>query len=86
MSPLADTSQGYGGQRTCRRPVRPLKVARIASGLKQEELAQLVGVSRQTIGALEAGSSPRLRTAQAIANALGIPLAELFPASPERSS
>jgi transcriptional regulator with XRE-family HTH domain len=80
METLARIESVYGGQVT----VPPLKVARIASGLKQEELAELAGVTRQTIGALEGGSSPRLRTAQALAEALGVPIAELFPAKDER--
>jgi DNA-binding XRE family transcriptional regulator len=68
MSTLPRTESGYGDSRM----VPPLKVARIASGLKQEELAELAGVTRQTIGALEGGGSPRLRTAQALADALGV--------------
>jgi DNA-binding XRE family transcriptional regulator len=61
------------------RIVPPLKLARIASGLTQEELGEKAGVTRRTIGALEAGASPRLRTAQALAAALTVPIEQLFP-------
>jgi putative transcriptional regulator len=59
--------------------VPSLRIARVAADLTQAELAELAGVTRQTIGALEAGGSPRMNTAQALADALGVPVAELFP-------
>jgi DNA-binding XRE family transcriptional regulator len=66
------------------RPVPPLKVARIAEGWTQEQLAELAGVTARTVGALEAGdASPRLRTARALADALGWSVADLFPPDEE---
>jgi transcriptional regulator with XRE-family HTH domain len=79
VSASGDTALGYSGPRS----VPALKVARIAHGLKQEELAELAGVTRQTIGDLESGGSPRLRTAQALSKALGVSVDQLFPLKPE---
>ena len=40
-----------------------MKVARIEREMKQEDLAKLVGVTRQTIGLIEAGKyNPSLKT------------------------
>lgn len=56
-----------------------LKAARAAKDLSQEQLAQLVGVTRQTIGMIEAGKyNPTLNLCIAICKALGKPLDELF--------
>ena len=52
-----------------------LKAARAAKDLSQEQLAQLVGVTRQTIGMIEAGKyNPTLN----LCKALGKTLDELF--------
>ena len=49
------------------------------SGLSQEELANLVGVTRQTIGMIEAGKyNPTLNLCVAIRKALHKTLDELF--------
>lgn len=56
-----------------------LKSARAALDLSQDELAQLVGVTRQTIGMIEAGKyNPTLNLCIALCRALGKTLDELF--------
>lgn len=56
-----------------------LKAARAAKDLSQEVLAQLVGVSRQTINAIEKGDyNPTIRLCLAICHALDKTLDELF--------
>lgn len=56
-----------------------LKVARVQKDLTQEELADLVGVTRQTIGMIEAGNyNPTLNLCIAICKALGKTLNDLF--------
>ena len=56
-----------------------LKAARAAKDLSQEELAQIVGVSRQTVNAIEKGDyNPTIRLCIAICKALGKTLDELF--------
>ena len=56
-----------------------LMAARAAKDLSQEQLAQLVGVTRQTIGMIEAGNyNPTLNLCIAICKALDRTLDELF--------
>ena len=56
-----------------------LKAARAGMDLSQEELAELVGVTRQTIGMIEAGKyNPTLNLCVAICRALHKTLDELF--------
>ena len=56
-----------------------LKAARAAKDLSQEQLAQLVGVTRQTIGMIEPGNyNPTLNLCIAICKALDRTLDELF--------
>ena len=56
-----------------------LKSARAAKDLSQQELADLVGVSRQTINAIEKGDyNPTIRLCLAICHVLGKTLDELF--------
>lgn len=56
-----------------------LKVARAASDLSQQQLAERVGVSRQTINAIEKGDyNPSIRLCLAICKALDKTLDELF--------
>ena len=56
-----------------------LKSERAAKDLSQEQLAQLVGVTRQTIGMIEAGTyNPTLNLCIAICKALDRTLDELF--------
>jgi molybdate-binding protein/DNA-binding XRE family transcriptional regulator len=55
------------------------RLARIGLGLSQQQLATQVGVSRQAIAAIEAGTSdPSLRVAIALARALSVAVEELF--------
>lgn len=65
-------------------PPHPLKVARITRGLRQRDLAELAGVSRDTIGRLESGESPTLTTARAIARIIDEPVDNLFPPTEAR--
>lgn len=61
-----------------------LKAARAAAGLSQAELAQTVGVTRQTISMIESGGyNPTLMLCLSICHALGKTLDELFWISPE---
>lgn len=56
-----------------------LKSARAAKDLSQQELADLVGVSRQTVSAIEKGDyNPTIRLCIAICRTLGKTLDELF--------
>ena len=56
-----------------------LKSARAAKDLSQQQLAELVGVSRQTINAIEKGEyNPTIRLCIAICKALDKTLDELF--------
>lgn len=56
-----------------------MKAARAAKDLSQEELAQAIGVTRQTIGMIEAGKyNPTLNLCIAICKALDKTLDELF--------
>lgn len=56
-----------------------MKAARAAMDLSQEQLAELVGVTRQTIGMIEAGRyNPTLNLCVAICKSLQKTLDELF--------
>lgn len=56
-----------------------MKAARAARNLSQQQLAELVGVSRQTINAIEKGDyNPTIRLCRAICRALSTTLDELF--------
>jgi putative transcriptional regulator len=56
-----------------------LKSARVALDLSQEQLADKVGVTRQTIGLIEAGKyNPSLNLCIAICEVLGKTLDDLF--------
>ena len=56
-----------------------LKLFRQAKGLTQEQLAQMVGVRRETIMRLEkALYNPALRLAVDISRAVGAPIEEIF--------
>ena len=56
-----------------------LKSARAGKDLSQQELADLVGISRQTINAIEKGDyNPTIRLCLAICHVLGKTLDELF--------
>ncbi len=56
-----------------------IKAARAAMDMTQKELAQAVGVSRQTINAIEQGEyNPTIHLCRAICRVLGKTLDELF--------
>ena len=56
-----------------------LKSARAAKDLSQQQLAELVGVSRQTINAIEKGDyNPTIQLCRNICKVLGKTLDELF--------
>ena len=56
-----------------------MKGARVGAGFSQAELAAAVGVTRQTIGLIEAGGyNPTLNLCIAICKALGKTLDQLF--------
>ena len=56
-----------------------LKAARAAKDISQQQLADLVGVSRQTVNAIEKGDyNPTIRLCLAICHVLDKTLDELF--------
>lgn len=60
-----------------------LRLARLAQGLSQQELAGVAGISRQAVAAVEAGRfEPSLRVALALSRALGLAVEELFGPGP----
>ncbi len=57
----------------------PLRVARLAAGLRQQELAAAVGIADSTLCIYERGREPQVRVALRLAAALGVPVEDLFP-------
>ena len=58
---------------------KKLKHARVEKDMSQEDLANIVGVTRQTIGLIETGNyNPTLKLCIAICNALDKTLNDLF--------
>jgi putative transcriptional regulator len=58
---------------------KKMKIARIENDLSQEQLAEKIGVTRQTIGLIEAGNyNPTLNLCIAICETLGKTLNDLF--------
>lgn len=56
-----------------------IKELRAARGMDQAQLAELVGVRRETIGRLENGQyNPSLKLAMDIANVFGLTVEEIF--------
>ena len=56
-----------------------LKAARAAKDLSQQQLADLIGVSRQTVNAIEKGDyNPTIRLCLAVCHVLDKTLDELF--------
>lgn len=56
-----------------------MKVARAEKDISQEQLAEIVGVTRQTIGMIESGKfNPSLQLCISICKALGKTLDQLF--------
>ena len=62
-----------------------MKAARAAKGLTQQELADRVGVTRQTVAIEKGDYNPTVRLCVDICRALGVTLNELFwPGEDER--
>lgn len=62
-----------------------MKDARARAALSQQELADKVGVSRQTVNAIEKGDyNPTIKLCIAICRALGLTLNDLFWEEPEK--
>lgn len=58
-----------------------IKEARVKYGLSQEDLANKIGVSRQTINLIERGNhNPSIKTCQDICRELNLTLNEVFGA------
>ena len=58
---------------------KKMKIARVESDVSQEQLAEIVGVTRQTIGLIESGNyNPSLNLCIAICKALNKTLNDLF--------
>ena len=58
---------------------KKMKIARLECDLKQEDLAKIVGVTRQTISLIESGAyNPSLKLCIAICKTLGKTLDDLF--------
>ena len=71
----------YTAERKEEVPVRNLnmKFRRIELDLSQTDLAKMVGVTRQTIGLIEAGEfNPSIKLCLAICRALGVTLNDIF--------
>jgi len=63
-----------------------VNVARAEVGMSRAELARLVGVNPQTIGALERGDHyPSLQLAMSICEVFDLPIEALFSRQPFRS-
>lgn len=57
----------------------PIKVARAQLDMTQKQLAEKVGISRQTMNAIEQGDyNPTIKLCRAICRALGKTLDDLF--------
>ena len=69
---------------TLRTMTNKLRVARVGQQLTQEELAKKVGVSRQTIVAIEAGNYvPSTLLALKLGQILGLPVEQIFQLEPQ---
>jgi len=73
------TNISYNAPEVMRLKNKQMKIARVERDLSQEQLAALVGVTRQTIGMIESGNyNPTLNLCIAICKALGKTLDELY--------
>lgn len=60
-----------------------IRLCRVLGGLSEAKLAERAGICRETVSKIENGADPHLRTAQAVADALGIDVTTLFPVKGE---
>ena len=75
------------GRTSARGRSNHVRVARTTAGLTQAELANAVGVTRQTVVAVEAGDyAPSVYLALAIAARLGSTVEALFDADHDRTA
>lgn len=58
--------------------MHPLRQAREAHGLSQDELTRRAGISYGTVRRIEKGKSYTIETADKLAQALNLPLAEVW--------
>lgn len=66
---------------------REIARIRTARGISQERLAELAGLHRNYVGLVERGErNPTLKTLIAVAEALGVSLAEMFAGVPRASA
>ena len=64
-----------------------LEELRRARGVRQEDVAQALGVSRQTVISLEKGTyNPSLALAFRLSRFFGLPIEEIFDDSDERTA
>ena len=64
-----------------------LEMLRKEKGIRQEDLAQALGVSRQTVISLEKGKyNPSLSLAFRLARYFGMPIEDIFDDSDEREA
>lgn len=66
--------------------ISPLEEHRRALGLSMKDLAETAGVNARTIGAIEGGALPSMRTARKLAAALKVTVAVIFPDEEEAAS
>jgi putative transcriptional regulator len=85
MTSKPDT--GHVGRPSAQGRSNRVRAARTATGLTQAELATAVGVTRQTVVAVEAGDyAPSVYLALAIAARLGTTVEALFDTDPDREA
>ncbi len=69
----------FGRKKSKLRDNKRLKLARVERDMSQSDLAEAIGVTRQTIGLIELGKyNPTLKLCLAICHALDKTLDELF--------
>jgi transcriptional regulator with XRE-family HTH domain len=62
-----------------------LRIVRVARDMRQVDLAVAASCSREEVSRLEVGRHrPRLATAEALSDVLGVPVAVLFPSPATR--
>lgn len=68
-------------------PATSVRRARLAAGLSQQTLATQAGISLRTLARIERGEDTLVGTLTAIADALGVPVADLLaPVEPSEAA